>query len=113
MGSEWRSLPTPIPQRRAYFPKEGYFNNDFYGTSPRNGESPENMFIEDFSAMPTSGTMGTYYSVIHGFAATSGPYLPYTATFSVVSPLYYSNGVGSGVNQAGLVVAQPAVAGPS
>src|SRR5208283_4215500 len=40
-----------------------------------------------------------------------GPYLPYTATFNVVSPLYYSNGIGCGVNQTGPVVAQPASAG--
>ena len=103
--------PYADPTTSSVFSEEGYFNNDFYGTSPENGVSPENMFIEEFSATPTSGTMGTYYSVIHGFAATSGPYLPYTATFNVVSPLYCSNGVGCGVNPTGLVVAQPAGAG--
>ncbi|MGO9110928.1 MAG: autotransporter-associated beta strand repeat-containing protein [Thermoguttaceae bacterium] len=99
------------PTELSVFSQEGYFNNLFFGTSPENGVSPENMFIEEFSAAPTYGTMGTYYSMVHGFAATSGPYLPYTATFNVVSPLYYSNGIGCGVNQTGPVLAQPASAG--
>ncbi len=73
--------------------------------------APQNMFIEEFSAFPTSGTLGTYYSVLHGFCATSGAMPTYTATFNVVSPLYYSNGVGCGVNHSGPVVAQPASSG--
>ena len=32
--------------------------------------------------------------VIHGFAQTAGPFLPYTATYNVISPLYFSNGAG-------------------
>ena len=91
--------------------EEGLFNNQFIATTVLNGLSPENMFIEEFSATPTSGTMGTYYSVLHGGPVSSGAFLPYTATFNVVSPLYYSNGVGCGVNQTGPVVAQPASAG--
>ncbi|MGA2259221.1 MAG: autotransporter-associated beta strand repeat-containing protein, partial [Thermoguttaceae bacterium] len=110
-GFEVQANSYSSPTALSVFSQEGYFNNLYSGTSPENGVSPENMFIEEFSATPTYGTMGTYYSVIHGFAATSGPYLPYTATFNVVSPLYYSNGIGSGANQTGPVVAQPASAG--
>ena len=89
----------------------GLFNNQFVATTPVNGLSPENMFIEEFSAFPTSGTMGSYYSVLDGGPVTSGPFPAYSATFNVVSPLYYSDGAGSGVNESGPVVAQPASAG--
>src|SRR5208282_3527088 len=91
--------------------EEGLFNNQFIATTVQNGLSPENMFIEEFSAFPTTGSMGTYYSVLHGGPVTSGSYPIYTATFNVVSPLYYSDGVGGGLNQSGPVVAQPASPG--
>ncbi len=36
------------------------------------------------------GSLGTY----EGFTQTAGPWLPYTATFNIISPLYYSDGTG-------------------
>jgi hypothetical protein len=55
-------------------------------------ESPSNLFLEEFGGTPFSDVGGTYYSTIHGFAQTAGPWPPFTATFSVVSPLYFADG---------------------
>ena len=85
------------PSSLSVFSQEQYFDNLEVPSSA----SPENMFIEEFDAMPTTGTMGTYYSVLHGFCATAGPAPSFTASFNVVSPLYFSNGVGSGAEPGG------------
>ena len=53
--------------------------------------APDNLFLSAFSSA-SSDQNGTYFPVIHGFAETSGPWLPYTATYSIVSPLYFSGG---------------------
>ncbi|HTU26846.1 MAG TPA: PEP-CTERM sorting domain-containing protein [Pirellulales bacterium] len=57
--------------------------------------APTNMFIEEFSSAET-GSAGTYMPVIHGFVQTAGPWLPYTATYNVISPLYFSDGTING-----------------
>jgi hypothetical protein len=57
---------------------------------------PSNLFLEAFSSTPNSNANGTFYSVIHGFAQTAGPWLPYTASFNVISPLFFSSGIGTG-----------------
>jgi len=93
------------PSALKVFSQAGYFDN--FAVSA----APENMFIEDLSASPTSGTLGDYYSVLHGFAATSGSMPPYTATFNIVSPLYYSNGLPNSTTPVGPVAAQPASPG--
>jgi autotransporter-associated beta strand protein len=80
----------------------GYFDN--FAVAP----SPENVFTDEFSGTLTSGTMGNYYSTIEGFAATAGSVPPYTATFNIVSPLYFSDGL---PNSHSPVVAQPASSG--
>ena len=67
--------------------------------------APTNMFIEEFS----SAVDNTYMPVIHGFAQTAGPWLPYTATYNVISPLYFSDGTINGPNNT--VVATPAPVG--
>ncbi len=97
------------PSSLSVFSQEQYFDNLEVPSS----KSPENMFIEEFSASPTPGTLGSYYSVLHGFCATAGPVPSFTASFNVISPLYFSDGVGpggvgSGANQTGPVIAQPA-----
>ena len=52
---------------------------------------PDNLFLDAFAQTPNpDGSLGTY----EGFAQTAGPWLPYTATFNIVSPLYYSDGTG-------------------
>ena len=53
--------------------------------------APDNLFLGAFSSA-SSDASGTYFPVIHGFAETAGRWLPYTATYSVVSPLYFSAG---------------------
>jgi autotransporter-associated beta strand protein len=95
------------PSSLSVFSQEQYFDNVEVPSSM----SPENMFIEEFSASPTTGTLGTYYSVLHGFCATAGPAPSFTATFNVVSPLYFSSGLPCGANPLGPVVAQPASPG--
>jgi autotransporter-associated beta strand protein len=91
------------PSSLSVFSQEQYFDNLEVPSSI----SPENMFIEEFSASPTSGTLGTCYSVLHGFCATAGPVPSFTASFNVISPLYFSNGLPCGVNPLGPVVAEP------
>ena len=59
----------------------------------------------------TSGTLGNYYSTIEGFSVAAGSMPPYTATFNIVSPLYFSNGLPSGANSFGPVVGQSASPG--
>ncbi|HEY4313433.1 MAG TPA: dockerin type I domain-containing protein [Pirellulales bacterium] len=54
--------------------------------------APSNLFLEQFSGTPFSDSSGTYYSVIHGFAQTAGPWPSYTATYNVLSPLYFADG---------------------
>ena len=54
--------------------------------------APNNLFLEQFSGTPSSDSSGTYYSVIHGFAQTAGPWPAYTATYNVISPLYFADG---------------------
>jgi autotransporter-associated beta strand protein len=93
------------PVTLSVFSQAGYFDNDAVAVSP------ENMFIELFSGSLTSGTLGDYYSVLHGFCATAGSVPQYTATFNVVSPLYYSSGLPGGANPIGPVLAQPASPG--
>ncbi|HEY1598759.1 MAG TPA: dockerin type I domain-containing protein [Pirellulales bacterium] len=52
-----------------------------------------NLFLEQFGGTLFSDSSGAYYSVIHGFAQTSGPWPPYTATVNVLTPLYFSSGL--------------------
>ena len=64
-----------------------------------------NLFLEQFGGTLFSDSSGAYYSVLHGFAQTSGSWPPYTATVNVISPLYFANGVANG--------SAPAVATPA
>ncbi len=61
---------------------------DLYAATPAN----DNVFIEEFGGTPFSDTGGTYYSTIHGFAQTAGAWPAYTATFNVLTPLYFADG---------------------
>ncbi|HTU26847.1 MAG TPA: hypothetical protein VMF30_15670 [Pirellulales bacterium] len=52
---------------------------------------PANLFLDAFAQTPNAdGSLGTY----EGFAQTAGPWPLYTATFNILSPLYYSDGTG-------------------
>ena len=52
---------------------------------------PANLFLDAFGQTPNDdGSLGTY----EGFAQTAGPWLPYTASFNILSPLYFSDGTG-------------------
>ncbi len=52
---------------------------------------PSNLFLDAFAQTPNpDGSLGTY----EGFTQTAGAWLPYTATFNIVSPLFYSDGTG-------------------
>ena len=57
---------------------------------------PSNLFLEQFGGTLFSDSSGAYYSVIHGFAQTSGPWPPYTATVNVLTPLYFASGASNG-----------------
>lgn len=71
---------------------------------------PNNLFLSAFASTPDSNANGIFFPVIHGFAQTAGPWLPYTASFNVISPLYFSNGNPTGPSGTG-PVAVPAVPG--
>jgi hypothetical protein len=67
---------------------------------------PANLFLDQFSGIPSVGPSGTYYPTDEGFAAqTWGSQPAYTATYNVLTPLYFADGVGNG--------AAPAVAMPA
>ena len=66
-------------------------------------EAPGNLFLEQFSSTPFATSGGRFYSAIHGFAQTAGPWPAYTATYNVLTPLYFADGTG--------VTARPAPAG--
>ena len=52
---------------------------------------PANLFLDAFAQTPNpDGSLGTY----EGFTQTAGPWLPYTASFNIISPLYFSDGTG-------------------
>jgi hypothetical protein len=58
---------------------------------------PSNLFLDQFSGTPSVGASGTYYSTVEGFAAQSwGSQPAYTATYNVLTPLYFADGVGNG-----------------
>jgi hypothetical protein len=55
-------------------------------------EGPGNLFLEQFSSTPFSFGDGSFYSAIHGFAQTAGPWPAYTATYNILTPLYFVDG---------------------
>jgi hypothetical protein len=69
------------------FPGDFY---DLYDLTP----GPSNLFIEEFSGTPNPAAVPNpgAYDVIHGAPQTSGSWPPYTATVSIVTPLYFSDG---------------------
>ena len=54
---------------------------------------PQNLFIASFSGTPAANGS---YGVIHGFAYTTGAWPNYTATYNILSPLFFSDGTGTG-----------------
>ena len=55
---------------------------------------PNNLFLDAFNGTANAdGSYGTY----EGFTQTAGPWLPYTASFNITSPLYFSDGTGPAV----------------
>lgn len=73
--------------------------------------APGDLFYAPFSYIPDSNSLGTYYPVIHGSPYAASPFPSFTATYNIISPLYYSNGVGTLCNQTGPAAAEPASAG--
>ncbi len=67
------------------------FSQDAFLDQQEATAAPSNLFLGAFSSA-SADQNGTYFPVIHGFAQTSGPWLPYTATYSITSPLYFSGG---------------------
>lgn len=57
-------------------------------------EAPGNLFLEQFSSTPFSFGNSSFYSATHGFAQTAGPWPAYTATYNVLTPLYFADGTG-------------------
>jgi hypothetical protein len=59
---------------------------------------PYNVFLDKFGATATTDGTGTWYGVNGGSPATSGPWPAYTsATYTILSPLYFSDGTGAAV----------------
>ncbi len=52
---------------------------------------PQNLFTASFGGTPASNGS---YGAIHGFAYTTGPWPDYTATYNILSPLFFSDGTG-------------------
>jgi autotransporter-associated beta strand protein len=63
------------------------------------------LFLSNFSGTPTTTLGTTFYSVTHGFAEATVPWpgpSQFTATFNVISPLYFSDGnTGAAVAKSG------------
>ena len=53
---------------------------------------PSNLFLEQFGSTPFTDSGGTYYTAIHGFAQTAGAWPAYTATYNILTPLYFADG---------------------
>jgi hypothetical protein len=66
-----------------------------------NGTSvgPQNLFVSSFSG--TQSSNGSY-GVNHGFAYATGAWPSYTATYNILSPLFFSDGAGTGPMPASL-----------
>ncbi len=58
-----------------------------------NPVGPENLFIGSFGGVPAANAS---YGVIHGFAYTTGAWPNYTATYNILSPLFFSDGTVTG-----------------
>ncbi|HEV2969474.1 MAG TPA: hypothetical protein VGY55_05735 [Pirellulales bacterium] len=58
-----------------------------------NAIGPQNLFVSAFSG--TASSDGSY-GVIHGFAYATGAWPSYTATYNILSPLFFSDGTGTG-----------------
>lgn len=59
---------------------------------------PSNVFLDKFGATATTDGTGTWYGANGGSPATSGPWPAYTlATYTILSPLYFSDGTGAAV----------------
>jgi hypothetical protein len=61
-------------------------------TNPTRG--PNNLFLDQFDGTPNGDGS---YPTLEGFAQTSGPFPFTSATFNVVSPLFFSDGTGPAV----------------
>ncbi|HZZ26953.1 MAG TPA: dockerin type I domain-containing protein [Pirellulales bacterium] len=72
--------------------------------------APNDFFYASFDVVG-SDMNGLYFPTIHGFVATAGRWPSYTATYSVVSPLYFSNGTSINGNGLGSAMASPAPQG--
>jgi autotransporter-associated beta strand protein len=73
--------------------------------------APGNLFYAPFTATPASNSLGAYYGVYHGSPYTAGTWPTYTATYNVISPLYFSDGVATSSSGTGPSAAVPASAG--
>ncbi len=82
-----------------------------YMDSSTINSAPGDLFYAPFSATSGSNGLGAYFPVIHGSPYTAGPWPSFTATYAVISPLYYSDGVGTLCNGTGPAAAAPASPG--
>ncbi|HEV3415468.1 MAG TPA: hypothetical protein VG056_01585, partial [Pirellulales bacterium] len=62
-----------------------------------NAIGPQNLFVSSFSG--TASSDGSY-GVIHGFVYATGAWPNYTATYNILSPLFFSDGTETGPNAA-------------
>ncbi len=68
------------------------YSNLFWDTFP-NATKPDALFTEGTLVSTPRSSPGTYYPTNDGGAATAGPFSLYdSATFTVISPLLFSNG---------------------
>ncbi len=66
---------------------------------------PDNLFFDQWSASSTTNSSGTFFKATEGFAARDVPWPAYTATYTILSPLYFSDGSNT------TAAASPAAAG--
>ncbi len=79
---------------------------DSFGITGNTPAEASSLFYYTFSSAPTTAFGKTFYSVPDGFATTQGAWPPpsfpsmpsvgWTATFNVISPLYFSDGTATG-----------------